>query len=167
MAGKSTLASEDVKHMVVNLDHWLEVKNWPRKQVEEGVEVIDKCLFLSKSKMSKSPRKKTRPGKYKEFIVDIPVGYCPKCSKYINAEEDGVVCRPCQSYWHYDCVGVTQEELDVTWKDVQFLCPFHRNKEIVTTEDDEQNDQDNNGKIKIINVKVNDFALNAQKKIKE
>ena len=152
MAGKSTLAIDDVniKHMV-NLDHWLEVENWPQKRVEEGVKVIDKCLFLSKSKMSKSPRKKTRPGKYKEFVVDIPVGYCPKCSKYINSEDNGVVCHPCQSYWHYECVGVTQEELDTTWKDVPFLCPQHRDGQIVALED-EHNNQGNESKIRIINV---------------
>ena len=44
-------------------------------------------------------------------------------------EINGIVCETCDAYWHYVCAELTQEEIDVKWKD-EFYCKLHRNSMI-------------------------------------
>ena len=164
--------------MVIDLDPWLNLSNWVKQPKEEGVEVIDKC-FLGKAVMSKSPKtirnvtprkKSTLPSRYKEFIIDKPVGYCPKCSVYVKETDEGVVCVPCQAYWHYDCVGVTEAELTEKWDGIDFLCPKHRSikatqvSKLFIAENTKCLDDNNEMRI---DMRINNFALNQQAKIKD
>ena len=127
--------------MVINLDLWLQLDKWDTKTTAKGVKVIDRCLNpiirMARSPKSKNsrpnknitPRKKSvLPSKYKEFIVDTPSGYCPKCTYYVR--DKGVVCPPpCAAWWHYECAGVTQDELDEKWSNTRYLCLKHRTNE--------------------------------------
>ena len=167
--------------MLINLDPWLQLDKWGNTTAK-GVEVIDKCLNpnieMAKSPQGKrniTPRKRSvLPARYKEYIVDKPSAYCPKCSVYVSERDDGVVCAPCEAYWHYTCAGVTQEELDGKWRNVNYLCPKHNMREeegdSIDSVDSDSIDEampekDNN--IKVTNIKINNYALNAQLKIKE
>ena len=79
---------------------------------------------------SRSPREKTVPSKLQSYVLGSkpsgsePSGTCPKCQVYV--EDTGVVCEKCQAYWHFPCVGVTQQEVNEKWDDKPFLCPSHR-----------------------------------------
>ena len=125
--------------MTIDFESWLDTKNWANrgKYQPKGVEVIDKCLASSSKVMASnkespkklSPRKKYPNSKYKEFVVNAPSGYCPKCHKYIP--ETGVVCVKCNAFWHYECANVTQVELDEQWHNIDFLCEDHREEKAI------------------------------------
>ena len=84
--------------MLINLDPWLRTSNWTTKQKipPKGVDVIDQCLSASKSNKTMgphpkspklSPRKRFPNPKYKEYVVNVPSGYCPKSRVNILATE--------------------------------------------------------------------------------
>ena len=161
--------------MVISLDNWIELKNWSGKPTSKGVSVIDRCISQNltmgktpnKNKADRgSPRKKFPSTKLKEYIVDSASGYCPGCSIYVRETDDGVVCKPCQAYWHYACVGTTQEELDNDWKGISFMCQNHRKETKQITLDCQADGKDEAEGIKL-DIKINNFALNAQQKIKD
>ena len=55
----------------------------------------DKQLTKSKSlqpSANVTPRKKTGLSKVKEYFVNKPNGYCPKCSIFVKEKDCGVVC---------------------------------------------------------------------------
>ena len=174
--------------MVIDLDPWIDLDKWGNKKTEiKGVvEVLEKCLphkitmpTPSRNNRHGTPRKKSMPRKYKEFFVKEPSGYCPKCFKYVKETDHGVVCPPCQAYWHYTCAGVTQQMLDEEWKDSHFFCIKHRTVDEYQSSEtsvdlvkpvtmkEEENNSIPDPNIKIVNARINNYALNVQAKIKE
>ena len=119
--------------MLVNLDPWLQLEKWVIKP-EKGVEVIDKCLSreikMPTPKKNITPRKKSvLPAKYREFIVDKPIAYCPKCLLYVRDVDKSVVCKPCQAYWHHACAEATLQDLEEEWDGISFVCQKHREEQ--------------------------------------
>ena len=80
---------------------------------------------LNGGRKYRSPRKKSAPAKLLNYVWE-PSGYCPKCSIYVKHTDQGVACVKCRAFWHYACVGVTQNEMDEYWSIRPFLCPEHR-----------------------------------------
>ena len=163
---------------MINLDAWLCLDKWKTGNLQiSGVEVIDNCLkpttmascLKTPKKGFKSPqnnkaltprRKYPNPKYYKECFVNIPNAYCPKCRKYVKETDLGVVCKPCQAYWHYECANTNQDEIDEKWSDIDFLCEIHRE----TLENDLNVVQKNlafeDNKLKVRNIKINNYVLN-------
>ena len=169
--------------MPIDLDQLLNLANWTASPKIEGVDVIDKSLrqnnMNTPCKKEVTPRRKAvLPSKFKSFVVDRPSGYCPKCTLYVKDTDEGVVCPPCEAYWHYKCAEVTKEELDEEWSGIQFLCLKHRTEKkkeenMITTTPlklsinlkEEMNFHKEN--IEITNIKINKYDLNKKKKAKE
>ena len=161
-------------------------KNQPKE--ESGVAVIDTCLIAAMSsdgnpkernfsnqslgKNNKShtspktlehkvrtPRKRNFPSKLQHYVLaNKPTGFCPKCTLYVRDTDDGVACDTCQAFWHYVCVGVTQQELDEEWNERPFLCPKHRELCVV----DAPTKSEESKEVKVL-IKVNSYTLNPQK----
>ena len=75
-------------------------------------------------------RVKTVPAKFKcdEYeMKNEPSGTCPKCTKYVL--DDGVVCGPCNAFWHYHCASITQKDVDELGED-EFYCEKHSNEAV-------------------------------------
>ena len=142
----------------------------------------DKQLTKSKSlqpSANVTPRKKIGLSKVKEYFVNKPNGYCPKCSIFVKEKDCGVVCPPCEAYWHSACAGVTQQEIDQEGSTSTFVCIKHRNSveekshekgtetAILMNLEKMHIEPKNDDAIKITNVRMNNYALNVQKKIKD
>ena len=172
--------------MVINLDPWLTTSNWKtkRKSPVKGVDVIDRCLLASKSNKTMgphpkspklSPRKRFPNPKYKEYVVNVPSGYCPKCHKYIKeSDKANVVCVKCDAYWHHECVEITQSELDEKWANIDFLCKEHReekaNDEIVVSQiiqTPDVNDAFDDDKLVVRSIKIKEYELNTKGVLKK
>ena len=78
-----------------------------------------------KSSPSTSRRRYQNP-KYKEYFVNKPSGYCPKCNKLVGHNDDGVACAMCNAFWHYACANTNHDEIETTWHGKEFLCEEHR-----------------------------------------
>ena len=99
---------------------------------------------------------------------------CPKCSKYIKeSEKANVICVKCDAYWHYECVEVTQEELDEKWANVDFLCKKHREEkanemvvsQVIQTPD--VNDGFDDDKLVVRSIKIKEYELNTKSVLKK
>ena len=169
---------------MINLDSWLELDNWEtEKQRVKGVAVIDQCLInynqqtmasLGIGAPGKTPKKpmnniktltprskKPNPKYYKEYHVNVPVAYCPKCRIYVRDTDKGVVCKQCQAYWHYECANTSQEEIDELWSDRDFQCELHRKSvEVVKDKVPSNDDYFVDENLKVRNIKVNNYVLN-------
>ena len=69
---------------------------------------------------------------------------CPGCEKTVDQNESGVVCEDCDAYWHYDCVGTNNEEIQ-RLEGQEFCCPEHKEKRaqgVEGTQDDDHDDLD-------------------------
>ena len=127
-----------------------------------------------------TPRKKSvLPAKYREFIVDKPIAYCPKCLLYVRDVDKSVVCKPCQAYWHHACAEATLQDIEEEWDGISFVCQKHREEqnqmvlipvseidEFINSQEENRNTLDDN-EIKITTVKINPYVLNVQAKIKD
>ena len=173
---------------MINLDSWFHLENWTSVCSQpKGVEAIDQCLkkqptmkeFLKGSPKGprKSPIKKLTPRRknpspkyYKDHVVNIPVAYCPKCNIYVKDIDKGVVCVPCQAYWHYRCANITQQELDENWKDKDFHCELHRDSTETEVEKmalvEAPTELPLEGSIKVKNIKINNYSLNEEGSLK-
>ena len=163
--------------MVIDLDPWMQLSNWKwsKKNQSKGVEVIDQCLSQLPSTMAAqvhspklTPRKKNINSKYKEFIINKPSGYCPKCRIYVKENDEGVVCNECNAYWHYECANVTQKELDEKWNGVHFQCAehSHENRKEMITRPKIQNKMIEDQSISVRNIKMRNYELNEKTVLK-
>ena len=128
----------------------------------EPIEVLDKMLL--------SERVKKQPERFGSYIMGgNPSSTCPRCYKYVESE--GVVCVSCNAYVHFECAGVTQEEIDSEWDGVDFECDGHNKTAMVrqTTQKESECDVSNQSEAEYIfdNVNVNSYKLNVKGKIKE
>ena len=179
--------------MVVNLDVLFDPKNWPKdlSKQPKGLAVLDNCLgkitttvmpslttpnVSDKSLVrqshqpsspvlgpkSRTPRKKSAPSKLQQYvIVKAPSGICPKCRIYVK--EGGVACDKCQAYWHYTCVGVTEQEVEEKWNGIPFLCPMHQEVPTCLEATDVMGEEE---KVEI-KVKVHSYTLNPEITVKK
>ena len=176
---------------MINLDPWLLFDQWApfikggNKYSSKAIDIIDSCLTHQvmsaspKNNRNSSPRKKRANGKYKEFVINKPTAYCPKCYQYVKHSDEGVVCTQCQAYWHYSCADVTQEELDQNWSGIDYLCSAHREvsqKQISSSIIDKSarkqpvpsnNNAGEQDYLNITNIKINSFVLNKNLAIKK
>ena len=101
-----------------------------------------------------------------------PSGICPKCKVFVDGsdENDGVVCASCNAYWHFSCAEVSNEILENEWADVEFMCEHHRSVSHVSSLVSPHvvnNCCDKTDDHVISDIKVHDYSLNINKKLKE
>ena len=174
-----------LKRSLVSLDHLIDLNQYHQtKKRRLPIDIIDEMLASNKSPtINKSPiakRKVKKPARFspqKTVFVRDPSGYCPKCRVFVKGE--GVVCEKCEAYWHYQCAGVSQEEVDRDWKEIEFICDLHRDQEKALTMSDicesipgvsvngiKGQSTKNIDEI-LTNIKVHTYKLNVKAKLKD
>ena len=127
--------------------------------------------YLSPQK--NTPKRRRCPPKHAEYVnVDKPSGFCPKCRKFVK--ENGVECKGCNAFWHYNCAGVTQEIVDEKWPgDKDFLCEEHESRLIQNVDDNVAHKNSHlitkpppcDAEL-VITIKVNSYTLNRSTNLK-
>ena len=141
---------------------------------EESHEPAQQSEGSSVSDVVSSRRKRVRTSKYKDYVSDQTNGYCPGCNKYVEYNQEGVLCVECASYWHFECANVSAKEVEQLGNQ-PFYCESHRKNdvdvkklqgvEVLVSAHAVQCDEVNNESFEesVVDVKVAQYILNNTK----
>ena len=118
----------DVKHKHL-WEHFLKMRKninyqlvFVRRDTEEGNKEADK---LANSALDSKINADNDEHKIKDTVA--PEDYCPKCKHEVKTS--GVWCIKCKNWWHFRCDRTNSEEVKKKFRDSDYVCKMHEERE--------------------------------------